>query len=223
MGAPEILLGDKYSEIANEVEEYAKQGMRVLLLVKVNQETLKFGIKTPVETIALILIEDIIKEEAPSVIQFFNDEDVNLKVISGDNPVTVAAVAKRAGIKNSEKYVDARTLPTKMKELSKVIDNYTVFGRVTPHQKKDIVKALRKNGHTVAMTGDGVNDVLALKESDCGIAMANGSEATKAVAQLVLLNSDFGSLPKVVAGRKQIHNLEAVAELFLSKTIFLYV
>lgn len=221
MGAPEILLGDKYSEIANEVEEYAKQGMRVLLLVKVNQETLKFGIKTPVETIALILIEDIIKEEAPSVIQFFNDEDVNLKVISGDNPVTVAAVAKRAGIKNSEKYVDARTLPTKMKELSKVIDNYTVFGRVTPHQKKDIVKALRKNGHTVAMTGDGVNDVLALKESDCGIAMANGSEATKAVAQLVLLNSDFGSLPKVVAeGRKQIHNLETVAELFLSKTIF---
>ena len=221
MGAPEILLGDKYSEIANEVEEYAKQGMRVLLLVKVNQETLKFGIKTPVETIALILIEDIIKEEAPSVIQFFNDEDVNLKVISGDNPVTVAAVAKRAGIKNSEKYVDARTLPTKIKELSKVIDNYTVFGRVTPHQKKDIVKALRKNGHTVAMTGDGVNDVLALKESDCGIAMANGSEATKAVAQLVLLNSDFGSLPKVVAeGRKQIHNLETVAELFLSKTIF---
>ena len=213
MGAPEILLGDKYSEIANEVEEYAKQGMRVLLLVKVNQETLKFGIKTPVETIALILIEDIIKEEAPSVIQFFNDEDVNLKVISGDNPVTVAAVAKRAGIKNSEKYVDARTLPTKIKELSKVIDNYTVFGRVTPHQKKDIVKALRKNGHTVAMTGDGVNDVLALKESDCGIAMANGSEATKAVAQLVLLNSDFGSLPKVVAeGRKQIHNLETVAE-----------
>ena len=101
------------------------------------------------------------------------------------------------------------------------IDNYTVFGRVTPHQKKDIVKALRKNGHTVAMTGDGVNDVLALKESDCGIAMANGSEATKAVAQLVLLNSDFGSLPKVVAeGRKQIHNLETVAELFLSKTIF---
>ena len=221
MGAPEILLGDRYNEIVDEVEGYAKNGMRVLLLAKVNQETLKHGIKTPVETAALILIEDIIREEAPSVIKFFNDEDVNLKVISGDNPVTVSAVAKRAGVKNSENYVDARTLPTNIKELSEVVDNYTIFGRVTPHQKKDIIKALRKNGHTVAMTGDGVNDVLALKESDCGIAMANGSDATKAVAQLVLLNSDFGSLPKVVSeGRKQIHNLERVAELFLSKTIF---
>lgn len=221
MGAPEILLGDGYKYISDEVEEYAKNGMRVLLLAKSNQKHLKDGIKEGVQSEALILIEDIIREEAPKVLEFFNKEDVNLKVISGDNPVTVSAVAKRAGVKNSDKYVDARTLPTKVKELAKVVDNYTVFGRVTPHQKKDIVMALRKKGHTVAMTGDGVNDVLALKESDCGIAMANGSDATKAVAQLVLLNSDFGSLPKVVAeGRKQIHNLETVAELFLSKTIF---
>lgn len=221
MGAPEIILGNRYNEIIDEVERYAKAGMRVLLLAKVNQETLKSGIKAPVETVALILIEDIIREEAPEVIKFFNNQDVNLKVISGDNPVTVSAVAKRAGVKNSEDYVDARTLPTDIEELSKAVDNYTIFGRVTPHQKKDIIKALKKNDHTVAMTGDGVNDVLALKESDCGIAMANGSDATKAVAQLVLLNSDFGSLPKVVSeGRKQIHNLERVAELFLSKTVF---
>lgn len=221
MGAPEILLGDDYKHISDEVESYAKEGMRVLLLARSNQKHLKDGIKENIKGEALILIEDVIREEAPKVLEFFNKEDVDLRVISGDNPLTVSAVAKRAGVKNYDKYVDARTLPTKVKELSKVVDNYTVFGRVTPHQKKDIVKALRKNGHTVAMTGDGVNDVLALKESDCGIAMANGSDATKAVAQLVLLNSDFGSLPKVVAeGRKQIHNLETVAELFLSKTIF---
>lgn len=221
MGAPEILLGEAYSSIRNEVESYARDGMRVLLLARSNEKDLKDGIKENIYEEALILLEDIIREEAPNVLEFFNKEDVNLKVISGDNPVTVSAVAKRAGVKNYDKYIDARILPTKVKELAKVVDEYAVFGRVTPHQKKDIVKALRKNGHTVAMTGDGVNDVLALKESDCGIAMANGSDATKAVAQLVLLNSDFGSLPKVVAeGRKQIHNLETVAELFLSKTIF---
>lgn len=218
MGAPEILLGDKYSEIANEVEEYAKQGMRVLLLVKVNQETLKFGIKTPVETIALILIEDIIKEEAPSVIQFFNDEDVNLKVISGDNPVTVAAVAKRAGIKNSEKYVDARTLPTKMKELSKVIDNYTVFGRVTPHQKKDIVKALRKNGHTVAMTGDGVNDAPAIKEADIGISMGlTGTDVTKEASSMILMDDNFATIVSAVEeGRVIYDNIRKFIRYLLS-------
>ena len=127
----------------------------------------------------------------------------------------------RAGLKDWDKYIDARTLPEDIEELKKVVDKYNIFGRVTPHQKKDIIKALQANGHTVAMTGDGVNDVLALKESDCGIAMANGSDATKAVAQLVLLNSDFGALPHIVEeGRKQINNLERVAELFLSKTVF---
>jgi len=144
-----------------------------------------------------------------------------VKVISGDSPVTVSAVAIRAGIKDADRYIDARKLPTEMEALVPLVERYTVFGRVTPHQKKEIVRALQKNNHTVAMTGDGVNDVLALKESDCGIAMANGSDATKAVAQLVLLNSDFGSLPKVVSeGRKQINNLERVAELYLSKTAF---
>lgn len=221
LGAPEVLLGDKYATIQKQVEEEALKGSRVLLLGKVNQITLKKGIISDVEEQALILIEDVIKEEAPKVLNFFKEEGVKVKVISGDNPVTVSAVAERAGVEGYKRYVDARTLPKKLDELEEVVDDYTIFGRVTPHQKKFIVKALRKKGHTVAMTGDGVNDVLALKESDCGIAMANGSEATKSVAQLVLMNSDFGALPKVVKeGRKQINNLERVAQLFLSKTMF---
>ncbi|MBD7912557.1 MULTISPECIES: HAD-IC family P-type ATPase [Clostridium] len=221
LGAPEILLGDKYDNFSEQVEQEAKKGRRVLLLGKVKQISLKKGILEPVEEAAIILIEDVIKEEAPEVLKFFNKEGVNLKVISGDNPVTVSAVAMRAGVEGADRYVDARTLPTKTEDLVEVIDDYSIFGRVTPHQKKDIIKSLQAKGHTVAMTGDGVNDVLALKEADCGIAMGNGSEATKAVAQLVLLNSDFGALPKVVAeGRKQINNLERVAELFLSKTVF---
>lgn len=221
IGAPEILLQDGYKKISKKVEIEARKGRRVLLLAKVNQESLKGGIFDSIEEKALILIEDVIREEAPECIKYFNEEGVALKVISGDNPITVSAVAVRAGIEDADRYVDARDLPEELNELKRVIDQYTVFGRVTPHQKKDIIKALQENGHTVAMTGDGVNDVLALKEADCGIAMANGSDATKAVAQLVLLNSDFSSLPKVVAeGRKQINNLERVAELFLSKTVF---
>lgn len=221
LGAPEVLLQDKYENIKNEVEKEAAQGSRVLLLGKVNQISLKKGLVSEVEECALILIEDVIKEEAPEALKYFKEEGVTVKVISGDNPVTVSAVAKRAGVDGYDRYVDARTLPKKVDELAEVVDNYTIFGRVTPHQKKSLVKALQKNGHTVAMTGDGVNDVLALKESDCGIAMANGSEATKAVAQLVLMNSDFGALPNVVKeGRQQINNLERVAQLFLSKTMF---
>lgn len=224
LGAPEILLEERYNEYIDKIEIEAKKGRRVLLLGKVNQGSLKTGILREVEEVALILIEDVIRKEAPEVLSYFKEEGVNLKVISGDNPVTVSAVAKRAGVEGSDKYVDARTLPNDIEELKMVVDNYSIFGRVTPHQKKDIVKALKENNHTVAMTGDGVNDVLALKESDCGIAMANGSDATKAVAQLVLLDSDFGSLPKVVLeGRKQINNLERVAELFLSKTAFFMV
>lgn len=221
LGAPEILLEDRYGELSEKIEEEAKKGRRILLLGKINQISLKKGLNESVSEVALIYIEDVIRGEAPEVLKYFKDEGVNLKVISGDNPITVSAVAMRAGLENSDKYVDARTLPKGIDELKEVVDNYTIFGRVTPHQKKDIIKALQGNGHTVAMTGDGVNDVLALKESDCGIAMANGSDATKAVAQLVLLNSDFGALPKVVSeGRKQINNLERVAELFLSKTVF---
>ncbi|MDY2729116.1 HAD-IC family P-type ATPase [Clostridium sp. HCP1S3_B4] len=220
MGAPEIILGTKYDSYKDIIEKNASKGMRVLLLAKKNEGSLKDGLDN-IEEKAIILIQDIIREEAPSVLGYFEKQGVNVKVISGDNPVTVSAVAKRAGVHAAERYVDARTLPDSVDELKEVVDSYTVFGRVTPHQKKNIVKALQANKHTVAMTGDGVNDVLALKESDCGIAMANGSDATKAVAQLVLMNSDFSSLPKVVEeGRKQINNLERVSELFLSKTVF---
>lgn len=221
LGAPEMILKDEYEEIKSIVEEEAIKGRRILLLAKISEEEFKNQTLNNVEKTALILIEDIIREEATKSFQYFEKEGVELKIISGDNPVTVSAVAKRAGIKSADKYVDARTLPEDSEQLAEIIENNTIFGRVTPHQKKAIVKSLQSKGHIVAMTGDGVNDVLALKEADCGIAMANGSDATKAVAQLVLLNSDFSALPKVVVeGRKLINNLERVSELFLSKTVY---
>lgn len=219
MGAPEIVGKNNYDSLKKEFESAAAKGYRVLLLAKADSIT-HDEIIGDVECIALILLEDLIRENAPSVLKYFKDEDVNVKIISGDNPITVAKVAERAGVFGHENYIDARDLPDDSDKFNNIINNNTVFGRVTPHQKKRIVQALQSKGHTVAMTGDGVNDVLALKESDCGIAMANGSDATKAVAQLVLMNSDFSSLPKAVAeGRKQINNLEKLTELFLSKSV----
>ena len=221
LGATEIILNKTYNLIKGTVEEEAKKGRRVLLLAKSNCEKINEYMESDVEAAALILIEDIIREEAPGVLKYFKEQGVDVKIISGDNPVTVSEVARRTGVKNYDKYIDARELPEDENELREVVDKTTVFGRVTPHQKKKIVNVLQEKGHTVAMTGDGVNDVLALKSADCGIAMANGSDATKAVAQLVLMNSDFTALPKVVEeGRKQINNLERVAELFLSKTVY---
>ena len=221
LGAPEIILNKTYNLIKGTVEEEAKKGRRVLLLAKVDCEKITNHIGNDVEAAALILIEDIIREEAPGVLQYFKKQNVDVKIISGDNPVTVSEVARRTGVENYDKYIDARELPEDEDELREVVDKTTVFGRVTPHQKKKIVNVLQEKNHTVAMTGDGVNDVLALKAADCGIAMADGSDATKAVAQLVLMNSDFTALPKVVEeGRKQINNLERVAELFLSKTVY---
>ncbi|GAA0120998.1 MAG: cation-translocating P-type ATPase [Clostridium argentinense] len=221
LGAPEMILKNQYDEIRSIVEEEAVKGRRVLLLAKVSENEFKNKTLNSAKKAALILIEDIIREEATESFQYFEKQSVDLKIISGDNPVTVSAVAKRAGIKNSDRYIDARNLPEDSEKLAKTIEENTIFGRVTPHQKKEIVKSLQSKGHIVAMTGDGVNDVLALKEADCGIAMANGSDATKAVAQLVLLNSDFSALPKVVMeGRKLINNLEGVSELFLSKTVY---
>lgn len=221
LGAPEIILQGKYEEIREQVEEEAKKGRRVILLAKVKGVIKENKIDDKVNSMALILLEDVIKKEAAEVINYFHNEGVNLKIISGDNPITVAAVAKKVGIKDADKYVDANELPEDIDELSKVVDNIKVFGRVTPHQKKNIVKALQKNKHTVAMTGDGVNDVLALKESDCGIAMANGAQAARSVAQLVLLDSDFNALPEVVMeGRRSINNLKRVAELFITKTVY---
>ncbi|WP_252238916.1 cation-translocating P-type ATPase [Clostridium sp. VAP51] len=221
MGAPEIILNKEYSDIKSLVDEEAAKGRRVLLLAKVKNNKLNHKLSGEIEATALILIEDVIREQAPDVLDYFNKQDVEVKIISGDNPLTVSTVAKKAGVNGWENAIDARNLPENEEKFNEMIKNNTVFGRVTPHQKKRIVKSLQNLGHTVAMTGDGVNDVLALKESDCGIAMANGSDATKAVAQLVLLKSDFSALPKVVEeGRKQINNLERVAELFLSKTVY---
>ena len=221
LGAPEVILDKQYNLIRSSVEEEAQKGKRVLLLAKMNGEFSGENISGKVESIALILIEDIIREAAPKVLEYFNKQNVEVKIISGDSPVTVSEVARRSGVQGWQEYVDARTLPEDNEKFKEIVKNTTVFGRVTPHQKKKIVVALQELGHTVAMTGDGVNDVLALKASDCGIAMANGSDATKAVAQLVLMKSDFTALPKVVEeGRKQINNLERVSELFLSKTVY---
>ncbi|MBS5984020.1 cation-translocating P-type ATPase [Clostridium butyricum] len=221
LGAPEVILGKEYVFIKNMVEEEAKKGKRVLLLAKFHGEELSDSLLGKIESIALLLIEDIIREAAPDVLDYFNKQGVEVKIISGDSPVTVSEVARRAGVQSWNKYVDARELPEDDDEFKNLVKETTVFGRVTPHQKKKIVTALQEMDHTVAMTGDGVNDVLALKASDCGIAMANGSDATKAVAQLVLMKSDFSALPKVLEeGRKQINNLERVSELFLSKTIY---
>jgi cation-transporting ATPase E len=220
LGAPEIILNKEYHFIENLVRDEARKGKRVLLLANLHNE-LNDNLDGKIESVALILIEDIIREAAPDVLKYFNNQGVDVKIISGDSPVTVSEVARRAGVNNWENYVDARELPEDDEKLKQLISKTSVFGRVTPHQKKRIVLKLQEMGHTVAMTGDGVNDVLALKSSDCGIAMANGSDATKAVAQLVLMKSDFSALPKVVEeGRKQINNLERVSELFLSKTVY---
>lgn len=221
IGAPEMILKEEYDEIRDKVEEAGGRGQRVLLLAKLKDNDIYRVEANNVDKEALILIEDVVRKEAPKTLDYFNEQGVEVKVISGDNPVTVSAVAKKAGVKNYDKYIDARNLPEDDDELFEVLNSNSVFGRVTPYQKKKFVNILQKHGSTVAMTGDGVNDVLALKEADCGIAMASGSDATKAVAQLVLLDSNFSSLPEVVAeGRKMINNLERCANLYLTKTIY---
>ncbi|MBU5225935.1 HAD-IC family P-type ATPase [Clostridium senegalense] len=221
LGAPEVILKEEYANIAKRVKSAAEAGKRILLLAKFNGEILSEDLNGDIHGIGLIFLEDIIRDNAEEAIDYFEKENVKIKIISGDNPITVSAIAKKVGIKNGEKYIDSRLLPESEEELAKVVEETCVFGRVTPHQKRRIVKALKSNEHTVAMTGDGVNDVLALKEADCGIAMASGADATKAVAQLVLMNSDFASLPNVVTeGRQLINNLEKVSELFLSKIVY---
>ncbi|MCR4661753.1 MAG: HAD-IC family P-type ATPase [Clostridia bacterium] len=218
-GAPEFVLKDKISLISEEIEEYTKKGMRVLALIKT--ETIdNYVITGDVELIGLVIISDKIREEAKETLKFFDEQGVNIKIISGDNPVTVSKIAERTGVKNYDKYIDASTLKTE-EDLRDAAEKYTVFGRTTPDQKLSLVKILKSNGHTVAMTGDGVNDVLALRESDCSIAMASGSDAAKNVGQLVLLDNNFASLPKAVAeGRRTINNLERSAALFFVKTLY---
>ncbi len=222
LGAPENVLGRAYTgQLRERVEEQAADGRRVLVLAEAGHAD-ENGLDG-VAPAALVLLEDVVRADAPETLRYFAEQDVTLKVISGDNNITVGAVARRAGLEHWDHNVDARTLPDdeEVEPFADAIEEGTVFGRVTPHQKREMVRALKGRGHTVAMTGDGVNDVLALKDADCGIAMASGSEATRGVAQLVLLDSNFSALPAVVAeGRRVINNVERVATLFLAKTTY---
>jgi cation-transporting ATPase E len=169
----------------------------------------------------LILLEDTVRPEAPEILAWFAEQGVSLKVISGDHPATVAAVARRAGVPGADHWIDARDLPDDPEALADAVAAGAVFGRVTPHQKRAMIDALQSRGHTVAMTGDGVNDVLALKDADMGIAMGSGSSASRAVAQLVLLDDQFSTLPRVMAeGRRVINNVERVANLFITKATY---
>lgn len=207
LGAPEYLTDEV--KILKQAEDYAKEGMRVLLLV---------GDKRPM---ALIILTDVIKKDAPETFRFFREKGVEIKILSGDNPLTVSVVGCRAGLEGAENYVDARELPDDLSQLQKEILKYTVFGRVSPEKKQLIVKALEEAGNVTGMVGDGVNDVLALKDADCGIAMASGSDAAKQTAHIVLLDSDFASMKEIVnEGRTIISNIEHVSTLYLTKTLY---
>lgn len=214
IGAPEFILKDEISDYQVELEKYTKD-YRVLLLAKSSDEE-----GGQIEPLGFILLQDVIRKEAPDTLKYFQDQGVKVKIISGDNPDTVLGIALRAGLSKNAKKMDATMLKTDQ-DIVDAIGVYDVFGRVTPEQKRKFILALQHLGHTVAMTGDGVNDVLALKEADCSVAMANGSDATKNVSQLVLLDSNFASMPHVVAeGRRTINNIERSASLFLVKTIY---
>ena len=244
IGAVQFLFPEEYPGLKQQCEAYAKEGLRVLVLAK-SPEVLKErssagsaaektgkrkdrrknrntqqALPGALEPVALVLISDVIRPEAPETISYFYEQGVDLKVISGDDPQTVAAVAEKAGVNRASRYVDASALKTE-EEIAEAVENYTVFGRVTPQQKRQMVKALKDRGHIVAMTGDGVNDVLALKESNCSIAMAQGSDAAKNSSNIVLLDSDFSALPNAVnQGRRVIHNIRSAASMFLIKTVF---
>jgi len=225
LGAPENVLTTAYSgALKEQVEARAACGERVLVLAATDASFAGDEMELPkVRPVALVLLEDIIRPDAAATLKYFADQGVTVKVISGDNNVTVGAVAQRAGLAGWDNNVNATELPTDedSQEFSDAIENGVIFGRVTPHQKRAMVRALKARGHTVAMTGDGVNDVLALKDADCGIAMASGSEATRGVAQLVLMDSNFAAMPSVVSeGRRVINNIERVASLFLAKTCY---
>ena len=223
LGAPEIILANSPNKYENEINKYSAKGCRVLLLALYDGSLDDEKLTADIMPLALILLSNKIRDEAPETFKYFADQGVDVKVISGDNPVTVSEVAKRAGIANAEKFVDARTL-TSDEKIAAAAGSCTVFGRVTPDQKKKLVLALKAQGHTVAMTGDGVNDVLALKEADCSIAMASGSDVACQASHIVLMDSNFASMPSVVAeGRRVINNIERSASLYLVKNIFTFV
>lgn len=220
LGAGEFILKDEFCKISSLVKEHSAMGQRVLLLAHSPNALEGNELPADITPLALLFLSDKIRKNANRTLSFFADQGVDIKVISGDNAVTVANIAKKAGLKNADNVIDASLLLNN-EDLKAAAEKYTVFGRVTPQQKLDLVKALKEQGHTVAMTGDGVNDVLALKESDCSIAMASGSDASKTVSQVVLLDSDFASMPRIVnEGRRSINNLQRSASLFMVKAIF---
>ena len=220
MGAAQFLFPEGNEELLEHCSSYAQEGYRILVLAHSEQETKGTERPTGLEPLGLFLITDVIREEAPDTLAFFDSQGVDLKVISGDDPVTVSAIAKKAGLKNANHYIDATTIKTS-EEMQRAVAECSVFGRETPQQKKQMVQALQSQKHTVAMTGDGVNDVLALKEADCSIAMAAGSDAAKNIANVVLLDSNFGAMPHIVnQGRRVVNNIRSAASMFLIKTIF---
>ncbi|CAM5703484.1 HAD-IC family P-type ATPase OS=Streptomyces tendae OX=1932 GN=GUR47_26705 PE=4 SV=1 [Streptomyces tendae] len=218
LGAPDVLLAEDDPALA-ETGRLNEQGLRVLLLARTARALDDPGVAEGVVPTALVVLEQRLRPDAGDTLRYFADQDVRAKVISGDNAVSVGAVAAKLGLSGAA--VDARRLPAEREGMAEALDEGTVFGRVTPQQKRDMVGALQSRGHTVAMTGDGVNDVLALKDADIGVAMGSGSEATRAVAQIVLLDNSFATLPSVVAeGRRVIGNITRVATLFLVKTVY---
>lgn len=221
LGAPDVLLPEGDATLA-EIEQLNEQGLRVLLLARVQGDALDApGAAAGAAPTALVVLEQRLRPDAGDTLAYFADQNVAAKVISGDNAVSVGAVAGKLGLAGAENTLDARRLPTDPDEMATAMEQNAVFGRVTPQQKRDMVAALQSRGHTVAMTGDGVNDVLALKDADIGVSMGSGSEATRAVAQIVLLNNSFATLPSVVAeGRRVIGNITRVATLFLTKTVY---
>ena len=221
VGAPELIMGSNYSAIQATTEEYSQNGDRVLLIAAY-AGSLPHGNTEPdkVTPLGLLLLSNKLRPNAQNTFGFFIRQGVTIKVISGDNPLTVSRVAQRAGILNAHKYIDTQVLESP-EDFASAVQNYTIFGRVTPDKKKLLIQAMQTQGHTVAMTGDGVNDVLAMKESDCGIAMASGAQAASQVSRMVLLDSDFAAMPRIVdEGRRVINNIQRAATLFLVKNIF---
>lgn len=220
LGAPEFIMHEDFARIEEEIIPYADKGDRVLLFARYDGENVENGINGSVTPLGFVALANPIRENAVKTFEYFKSQGVAIKVISGDNPRTVSRIAIQAGIESAESFVDAATLDTEDK-IADAVNKYTVFGRVTPKEKKQLVKALQAKGHTVAMTGDGVNDILAMKDADCSVAMASGSEAAAQAAQVVLLDSDFAHMPDVVyEGRRVVNNIQRSASLFLVKNIF---
>ena len=220
LGAPEFVLRKMFSEHQDKINQFAEKGYRGLVFAKYDGIPDGKALTGEANPLGYILLLNKVRKEAPSTFAFFEQQGVEIKVISGDNPLTVSETAKQAGIRNAERYIDARELKTE-EELEEAARNYTIFGRVVPEQKRQLVHALKRQGRTVAMTGDGVNDVLALKDADCSVAMASGSDAAAQASQVVLLESDFSKMPEVVLeGRRVVNNIQRSASLFLVKNIF---